>query len=245
MIDWSIAVPSFLTALVEWVEAFTIVLAVSLTIGWRAAIGAALAGLATLAVLTAVAGRLLATGIDIGWVQLVVGVFLTLFGARWLAKAIARHAGLKALHDEAEEFEHTRRRMGGDWMANWAVAYKGVLLEGLEVWLVVVALGMNAGTGARVGMASSAGAAIAALVLTCVVGAAVRAPLQRVPENAIKFTVGAMILAFGTYWTMEGIGGGGIWPLSDWTLLLLGLFYGLAGLGAATVLRMRVRQGVA
>lgn len=66
MIDWSIAVPSFLTALVEWVEALTIVLAVSLSIGWRGAAGAALAGLATLAALTLAAGRLLATGIDIG-----------------------------------------------------------------------------------------------------------------------------------------------------------------------------------
>ena len=82
MVDWSIAVPSFLTALVEWVEAFTIVLAVSLSIGWRGAIGAALAGLATLAVLTAVSGGLLATGIDIGLVQFVIGVFLLLFGVR-------------------------------------------------------------------------------------------------------------------------------------------------------------------
>jgi len=37
-----------------------------------AAIGASLAGLATLAALTLAAGRLLATGVDIGWVQLVV-----------------------------------------------------------------------------------------------------------------------------------------------------------------------------
>ncbi len=238
MIDWSIAVPSFLTALVEWVEAFTIVLAVSLGIGWRAAIGAALAGLATLVVLTLVAGRLLMTGIDIGWLQLIVGVFLMLFGMRWLAKAIARQAGLKALHDEAQEFADTQARLDGDWVANWMVAYKGVLLEGLEVWLVVVALGMKAGSGT--GLVSSAGAAVAALVLTCIVGAAVRTPLQRVPENAIKFAVGAMILAFGTYWTMEGLGGTEIWPLSDWTLLVLGVFYLLAGLGLAAMLRVRV-----
>jgi len=250
MIDWSIAVPSFLTALVESVEAFTIVLAVSLSIGWRAAIGASLAGLATLAVLTLAAGRLLATGVDIGWVQLVVGVFLLLFGVRWLAKAMARHAGLKALHDEALEFEQTRATLGGDWVANWMVAYKGVLLEGLEVWLVVVALGMKTagGTGmvstgmVSTGMVSSGGAAVAALLLTCAVGAAVRAPLQRVPENAIKFTVGAMIVAFGTYWTMEGIGGSEVWPLSDWTLLILGVFYLAAGLAVATAMRTRVRR---
>ncbi len=243
MIDWSIAVPSFLTALVEWVEAFTIVLAVSLSIGWRGAAGAALAGLATLAVLTLAAGRLLADGIDIGVVQLVVGVFLLLFGVRWLAKAMARRAGLKALHDEAAEFEQTRARLTGEWAAGWAVAYKGVLLEGLEVWLVVVALGMKATSG--MGMVSSGGAAVAALLLTCAAGAAMRAPLQRVPENAIKFTVGAMIVAFGTYWTMEGIGGPEVWPLSDWTLPILGAFYLLAELAIATLMRVRLRQGVA
>lgn len=240
MIDWSIAVPCFLTALVEWVEAFTIVLAVSLSIGWRAAIGASLAGLATLAVLALVAGRLLATSVDIGWVQLVIGVFLLLFGVRWLAKAVARHAGLKALHDEVLEFEQTRARLTGEWAAGWAVAYKGVLLEGLEVWLVVVALGMKTTDGT--GMVSSGGAAFAALLLTCAVGAAVRAPLRRVPENAIKFTVGAMIMAFGTYWTMEGIGGAEIWPLSDWTPPILGTFYLAAGLAVATAARTRVRR---
>jgi len=243
VIDWSIVAPSFLTALIEWVEAFTIVLAVSLSIGWRAAIGASLAGLATLAVLTLAAGRLLVTGLDIGWLQLVVGVFLTLFGVRWLAKAMARHAGLKALHNEAVEFEQTRARLTGEWAAGWMVAYKGVLLEGLEVWLVVVALGMKTADGT--GMVSSAGAALAALLLTCVLGAAVRAPLQRVPENAIKFTVGAMIVAFGTYWTMEGIGGPDTWPLSDWTLPILGAFYLLAGLAVATAMRTRVRRRIA
>lgn len=243
MIDWSIAVPTFLTALVEWVEAFTIVLAVSLSIGWRGAIGAAAAGLATLALLTLVAGRLLATGIDVHWVQLVVGVFLMLFGVRWLAKAIARQAGLKALHDETVEFEQTRANLTGDWLAGWTVAYKGVLLEGLEVWLIVVALGMKATGGT--GMASSVGAAIVALLLTCAIGTAVRAPLKRVPENAIKFTVGAMIVAFGTYWTIEGIGGAEVWPLSDWTLPVLGVFYLLGGLAIATVLRARFRRQVA
>ena len=37
--SWTIFSSAFLTAAVEWVEAYTIVLAVSLTIGWRAALG--------------------------------------------------------------------------------------------------------------------------------------------------------------------------------------------------------------
>ncbi len=46
--DWTAFIPLYLTASVEWVEAFTIVLAVSLTIGWGASLGAAAAGLVTL-----------------------------------------------------------------------------------------------------------------------------------------------------------------------------------------------------
>src|SRR5712675_1265419 len=105
MLDWTVALPTFLTAAVEWVEAFTIVLAVSLSIGWRAASGAALAALAVLAAMTAVTG-----------------------GVLWLGKAIARGAGLKALHDETEEFAETRAQLArGDWVAGWLIAFKGVL----------------------------------------------------------------------------------------------------------------------
>src|SRR5882724_3978969 len=144
MLDWTVIIPAFLTAAVEWVEAFTIVLAVSLTIGWRAASTAALAALALLAAMTVATGGVLSVGMDIRWLQLVIGVFLLLFGIRWLAKAIARAAGLKALHDEEQEFAATRTKLAsGERMAAWLIAFKGVLLEGLEVWLVVVALGLN------------------------------------------------------------------------------------------------------
>ena len=51
-----------------------------------------------------------------------------------------------------------------------------------------------------------------------------------------------MIVAFGTYWTMEGIGGPEVWPFADWTLLLLGGFYLAAGLAVATAMRTRVRR---
>jgi uncharacterized membrane protein len=79
-----------------------------MSIGWRAAAGAALAALAALAAMTVAAGGVLGLGSDIRWLQLAIGVFLLLFGVRWLAKAVAREAGLKALHDEAREFSATR-----------------------------------------------------------------------------------------------------------------------------------------
>jgi uncharacterized membrane protein len=233
--DWPAFLPLFLTASVEWVEAFTIVLAVSLTIGWGASLGAAAAGLGTLAALTVVTGGALSLGVNLHAIQFVIGVFLLLFGVRWLAKAIARQAGLKALHDEDVEFRDTQARVSkGDWFAAWLVAYKGMLLEGLEVWLVVVAFSLHSHAWVSNGIA-----AVIALLLVFLAGLAIRAPLRRVPENAIKFVVGAMIVSFGTYWTLEAMAGD-VWPLGDWSLLLLALFF-LAG-GQALVPVVRPRQ---
>jgi uncharacterized membrane protein len=240
MPDWTVFVPTFLAAAVEWVEAFTIVLAVSLSIGWPAAAGAAAAALAALAAMTAVTGGALSLGLEISWLQLVIGIFLLLFGVRWLAKAVARQAGLKALHDEAEEFAHTRAALSdGDWYAGWLVAFKGVLLEGLEVWLIVVALGIHGA------WASSAGAALVALVVVATAGLLVRAPLAAVPENAIKFMVGAMIVSFGTFWTLESLGGPTVWPGGDWSLLALVFFYLVGGIALAAVLRRPALIGAA
>jgi uncharacterized membrane protein len=222
--DWPAFVPLFLTAAVEWVEAFTIVLAVSLTIGWGASLGAAAAGLGTLAVLTAVTGGALSLGLDLHVIQFIIGVFLLLFGVRWLAKAIARQAGLKALHDEDVEFSETRTKVSkGDWFAAWLVAYKGTLLEGLEVWLVVVAFSLHSHAWVSNGIA-----AVAALLVVFVAGLSVRAPLRQVPENAIKFVVGAMIVSFGTFWTLEALAGP-VWPLGDWSLLVLAAVYLVGG----------------
>jgi Ca2+/H+ antiporter, TMEM165/GDT1 family len=238
MFDWTIALPTFLAALVEWVEAFTIVLAVSLSIGWRSAAGAALAALAVLALMTAVTGGALDIGLALARLQLAVGVLLLLFGVRWLAKAVARAAGLQTRHDEAAEFAAAQARIvDGDWRAGWLIAFKGVLLEGVEVWLIVVALG--AGRGA---WPSSAGAAVAALALVAAAGSWVRAPLRQVPENALKFAVGAMIVAFGTFWMLEGLGGSGVWPLGDWSVAGLALFYLAGGMLLALVLRRRAER---
>lgn len=248
MPQWSIVVPAFLTAAVEWVEAFTIVLAVSLSIGWRSAGSAALAALATLVVLVLAGGGVLALGAHVADLQVVIGVLLLLFGVRWLAKAIARQAGRKAFRDEAHEFEETQAELSrGGRAAAWGVAYKGVLLEGLEVWLVVVALGTAGSTRVGTGMAagsglgawgSAAGAAILALVVVMAAGFAVRGPLTKVPENLIKLTVGAMLVAFGTFWTLEGLGGE--WPGHDWALLALTLFYGAGAAVLSRLLRPRL-----
>jgi uncharacterized membrane protein len=233
--NWTIALSTFLAASVEWVEAFTIVLAVSMSIGWRAACGAAGAALALLVFMTAVTGGVLHLGVEIRWLQFVIGVFLLLFGIRWLAKAVARQAGLKALHNEEKEFAETNAKLAtSDWHAAWLIAFKGVLLEGLEVWLIVVALGVTGGA-----WISSAGAAVVALVVVAAVGFCVRAPLRYIPENALKFVVGAMIVSFGTFWTLEALGDADVWPMGNWSLLALVGFYLGGGFLLATLLQAR------
>jgi uncharacterized membrane protein len=212
-----VVLSTFLASAVEWVEAFTIVLAVGLFRGWRAALaGTALAVMALAAIVIALGAAI--NSFPVADAQVVVGVFLLLFGLRWLHKAILRAAGLKALHDEAEEFEATQQKLSTreHWVAV-STAFNGVLLEGVEVVLIVIALG---GVGHRVGAAVGA---IAALAAVLVLGLALRAPLTRVPENLMKASVGVMLTSFGTFFVGEGIGVH--WWHSDVSILLLVALY--------------------
>jgi uncharacterized membrane protein len=220
---------TFLTASVEWVEAYTIILAVALSIGWGRALGAAGAALVLLAVLTGFGSLLLTTIGNLQILQFIVGVFLTLFGLRWLAKAIARGAGLKKLHDEDAEFVGLRARADiNEARAAWFIAFNGMLLEGLEVWLIVVALGVQTHH-----TLAAAGAAVLALLMVAAAGFLIRKPLSRVPENTIKFTVGCGILSFGTLWILESLGAAE--GISNFGVLL---FFGLYVIGGLTLTRL-------
>ena len=100
----------------------------------------------------------------------------------------------------------------------------GVLLEGLEVWVIVVALGHS------LSYAAAAGSAAASLAVVIMAGLALKAPLTRVPENTLKYLVSCAILAFGSFWSIGGLAGEqAVWPLGDVTLLLLFAAYAAAG----------------
>jgi len=222
-------VASFLASLVECVEALTIVLAVGIVRGWRAAIAGAAMALGVLAVLVAVFGPSLSL-IPLAWLQVAIGVLLVLFGMRWLRKAVLRAAGAIPLHDEAaaysSEVRALSRRAGivARWGVSWdviglATSFKAVMLEGIEVVFIVIALGAvgNALVPASIG-------AIAAGVVVLLIGLMLHRPLARVPENTLKFAVGIMLSSFGTYWLGEGYGLS--WPGAD--LAILGLMAGFA-----------------
>jgi uncharacterized membrane protein len=99
------------------------------------------------------------------------------------------------------------------------LSYKSVLLEGLEVAFILISFGSGGASG--IGMAAIGAAAAGVLVI--LVGALVRAPLQRIPENTLKFIVGIMLTTFGTFWSGEGFGI--TWPFSDLFLLILAALY--------------------
>lgn len=198
----------FVAALVEFVEAFTIVLAIGITRGWRSAIAGVLAALATLPLVAVVVGSALLR-VPESLFQLVIGSLLLVFGLQWLRKAILRSAGLKAFHDEDETFREEREialtagaetRFGLDWFA-FVVSFKAMFLEGLEVVFIVLTFGLSAGA---VGLASTAAAVAAVIVL--VAGVLVHKPMSRVPENTLKFAVGILITTFGSLWAIEGLG---------------------------------------
>jgi uncharacterized membrane protein len=230
----------FVACAVEAVEALTIVLAAGLTREWRSTFQGMAVALAALAAIVAALGPTIML-LPLTALRLVVGALLAIFGLQWLRKAILRATGYKSLHDEASAYlrEATAAKAAAsssrgrvhDWYA-FTLAFKGVLLEGLEVVFIVITFGANQGdVGAAV-----IGAA-AAVVVVAVTGVLVRAPLARVPENAMKFAVGIMLTSFGIFWGAEGAGVS--WPGQDAALLVLVPVVALVALCYALLLRPR------
>ncbi len=220
--DVGLVASVFLASAVECVEALTIVLAVGSTRSWRSALSGVGVALLALGVVVAILGGGL-SALPVDLVRVLVGAFLLVFGLHWLRKAVLREAGRKAMRDEdlAYDSELDAARKAGPthpqsgWDAySFSIAAKGVLVEGLEVALIVVTLGAAHG---RTGLAAAA-AGLAALTVV-VAGVAARRPLSRVPENTLKFAVGALLTAYGVFWVGEGAGLG--WPGDDAMLVVL------------------------
>jgi uncharacterized membrane protein len=217
--DVGLAISVFLACTVEAVEALTIVLAVGVTRSWSSALYGVGAAVLALAAIVGALGPAL-TSLPINALRVAIGGLLLVFGLQWLRKAILRASGLKALHDEEAIFATEREAASAAGVKagfdrySFVIAFKGVLLEGLEVAFIVLTFGANQH---RVGIAAAAaGVAIAVVVLA---GAAARAPLARVPENTMKFAVGVMLTSFGMFWGTEGAGAH--WPGGDGALLVI------------------------
>ncbi|MBV8463560.1 MAG: hypothetical protein JO368_09720, partial [Acidimicrobiales bacterium] len=175
--------------------------------------------------------------VPIDALRVVVGALLLVLGLSWLRKAILRASGHKAMHDEDKIYAETvaelsseesgasgttatgtRSHDKGRDSVGFAVAFKGVFLEGMEVVLIVISLGAAQN---RLGLAALA--AGAAVLLVGIVGVLVARQLSEVPENTIKTLVGVMLTSFGLFWVGEGAGVN--WPGSDLAIPVLAAFF--------------------
>jgi uncharacterized membrane protein len=222
----------FAASLVEMVEALTIVVAAGVSRGWRSALEGAAAAVLVLGVLVLAVGVPLIRYIPIDALRVIVGALLLVLGLSWLRKAILRASGHKAPHDEDKIYADTVAEIASEDGAGapgtaggrgrdgigFAVAFKGVFLEGTEVVLIVISLGAAQH---RLGLAALAAAAAA--VLVGLVGLLVARQLSEVPENTIKTLVGVMLTSFGVFWVGEGAGVH--WPGDDLAIpVLVGFF---------------------
>jgi Ca2+/H+ antiporter, TMEM165/GDT1 family len=216
------AVGAALAVALELLEALAIVLAVAVERRGREAAWGALAAVLVCGALAVVVGPVLLARAGGDALRLVVGVALLLFGLEWLRKAVLRLAGRRARSDSYAEYVEEREALEAlppapptsiDWPAA-VIAFKGVLLEGVEVVLIVSVLASRP-TGAAPALLG-AGLAVA---LVAALGLVLHRPLRRVPETELKYVVGLVLTTFGTFFGAEGLGVE--WPLGDGALLLV------------------------
>jgi Ca2+/H+ antiporter, TMEM165/GDT1 family len=207
---------------VELLEALAIVLAVAVTRRWSDALLGAVAAVLACALLAVALGPVLLASVPLDTLRVVIGLLLLLFGLEWLRKATLRLAGRRARSSSLAEFVETREQLSeaplpATGEADWAgriVAFKGVLLEGIEVVVIVTALAARP-SGPAPALLGAAVAAVAVLGA----GAWLRKPLERIPETELKWGVGVLLSSFGVFFAAEGLGVH--WPGGDAAVLYL------------------------
>jgi uncharacterized membrane protein len=204
----------FLASAVESVEAVTIILAAGISRHMRSSLQGALAAMVVLITAVAIFGPTI-NSLPKNALRLTIGGVLLLLGGQWLRKAVLRYSGVLALHDEAKIYQEeiskaasiavNQRLVVRDWYA-FTMSFKGVLLEGLEVIFIVISFADARASATHSAMLIASISALLAAVLAIGAGLIAHKPLTRVPENTMKYAVGIMLMSFGAFWSLEGLG---------------------------------------
>lgn len=227
-----------LAVALELAEACAIVLAVGLTRRWSDALIGAIGGAVVCAALAIVLGPLLLGDLAVDGLRVVIGALLILFGLEWLRKGTLRLSGRKSRSSSAAEFEEVEEELEdlplpppgqADWVAR-AIAFKGVLLEGVEVVLIVSVLASQ-----PEGPAPAIIGAAVATFFTIVAAVVLRRPLASIPETELKWLVGVILTGFGVFFCGEGLGVE--WPGGE-----LALLYSVGILAGASWLLIRTQR---
>ncbi len=216
---------------VEFFETAAIAYAIARSGYRREAIWGTVVSLVSVGIISAIFG----TGLQfvpIRLLQVVIGILLLWFGWGWVKKSVLRQAkGERAgwVDDDPLQAEDIilERSSRGFSHFNFIIMLKSAALEGLEVAIVVVTLGLASNAWSE----AIAGAGLA-LVVTMAVVAILHGHLMKVPDVFIKLSAGILLVAFGTFWLGEGLGIN--WLIGDWIILVL---VGLYGLAAAIAIR--------
>jgi uncharacterized membrane protein len=229
-----VLITTFLASAVEAIEMVTIVVGVGATRGWRSTLVGAASGFGVLAVVVVVLGAALSQ-VPIGPLRLVVGALLLVFGLQWFRKGVMRVAarGLAGIGGADPEDSAEWSGPGIDWTA-FVLAFKGVVLEGLEVAFIVVTFGFGAN---QLGAAVIAG--VGAVIIVGAIGFSFHQRVRRIPRSFLQLIVGILLTTFGSFWSLEGLGVQ--WPGSDGAILGLLTLYGLT---AVTYIALERRQAL-
>jgi uncharacterized membrane protein len=231
---YSVFATTFLASAVEVIEMVIIVVGVGSVRGWRSTWLGAASGLGALALLVLAFGTAL-QAVPINALRLVIGALLLVFGLQWFRKGIRRVSanGFRGMGERPASAEGVTAT-GVDWTA-FVLAFKGVLLEGVEIAFIVVSFGLTAQA-----LGSALLGAAAAFVVVAGAGVLARELVQRIPRSALQLVVGTLLSSFGSFWAVEGLGVA--WPGGDAAILALVGWYVLAAAGYVGLTRRRARR---
>jgi uncharacterized membrane protein len=222
---------AFLTAMVKSAETWRRISFIAITRGLKSAIFGAIAAAVVLSILICfLLPQVLS--LELYEQQFLFGTLLVLTGMRWLRKAILRYSavyttGTKSLKPDIRKvFVRSKKDNVADFdYLGFFTAFRIGLINCFPIIVIPIALGYP---GKAIDEATSGATLGVFLVLAS--GFSLKKTLTEGRCNRFLFSVGALLSAFGTFWTAEGLGFH--WPASALVILIHAFTFWITGWAA-------------